>query len=389
MNFLFLTKGMARYRKDLIESLSEHLPAEVQLAVATNSPKISLWEVDWDQLVAQKTKPLFRDFPVVDLRSIMAAIVHPRRHQSTGKDALTKPRIEDMDLDLVAIQEFSWPMLKVSIYCRLAGVPCVVCTDMGLSSNWGTQFSRKIRLQHASVSWLTDGVVAHTPAAQIPVAARWRPICFVPHTVDIRNLKRSNDAPKKDSNEVRFLMVASFTHTKGHDLLIDAVQELIARGIKNVKFRLVGVNDSAWLEKLVAEKSLQKYFDFLGSLKGERLFDEFRHADAFVLSSRGDTFGVVVHEAAAFGLPMVVSKFAGASSVLIDDKQNGFVIDPFDTEEFANKLEILIRHPDLRQKFGIRSRTLGEEYCANRLGRKLADWLVAHQHQHSRKETHP
>jgi glycosyltransferase involved in cell wall biosynthesis len=240
-----------------------------------------------------------------------------------------------------------------------------------MASNWGTQFSAKTRWIHVFASWLTVGVIAHTAAALKPVSATWRRNCFIPHTVDIRSLQ---PGPGSDGTPVRILMVASFTETKGHDLLMNAVILLVNRGITNFKFRFVGTHDPGWLISIIEKEGLSAYFDFLGVMKGEALFDEFRYSDAFVLSSRGDTFGVVVHEAAAFGMPLLISKYAGASSVLVEEGKNGFVIDPYDATQFSDRLETLIQRPDLRKAFGKRSRVLAEKFSAHELGGTLVDW---------------
>jgi|GEM_PF-6979732 len=372
MNLLFLTKGLARYRKNLIDGMGDRLSPEDQLMVATYSDKAGLWEVDWDRLVTESSRITYREFPTVDARSLFMGLLHRIFKQRTLHAKGDAARIEQMSLDIVAIQEFSWPMIKVAIYCKLAHIPCIVCTDIGMDSNWGTQFFLKTRLIHLFASWLTIGVAAHSAAARNPVSARWRPNLFIPHTVDIRTIQPGAGS---DGNPVKLLMVASFTETKGHDLLLEAARLLVNQGITNFKFHFVGTHDPTWLAELIKEKELSPYFEILGVLKGEALFEEFRNSDVFVLSSRGDTFGVVVHEASAFGMPLIISKFAGASSVLVDEGKNGYVINPYESRQFAEKLGLLIQHPELRESFRQRSRELGEEFCAHRLGSTLLDWF--------------
>jgi glycosyltransferase involved in cell wall biosynthesis len=231
-------------------------------------------------------------------------------------------------------------------------------------------------LVHYLAGGLTTGVIAHTKVANIPAAHVHRPVCFIPHSVDIRSLTRSSHEPL--SGTVRILMVAQYIPRKGHDLLAKALRILIDRGRENFELRLVGTQDPTWLESVISAEGLQKFVTLCGVLKGEDLYSEFSKADIFVLTSRFDTFAVVVHEAAAFGLPLLISKHAESSSLLVVERINGFVIDPYDSETLADRFEYLIDRPDIRQEMGRESRKIGEELCASKMGVRLANWLLEH-----------
>ena len=56
-------------------------------------------------------------------------------------------------------------------------------------------------------------------------------------------------------------------------------------------------------------------------------------ADCLVLPSLEDEWGIVLNEGAAAGLPLLASKYAGATADLLEDGQNGFVIDPLDRDQ--------------------------------------------------------
>ena len=66
----------------------------------------------------------------------------------------------------------------------------------------------------------------------------------------------------------------------------------------------------------------------------------------------GDTFGIVLLEAAAAGLPLIVSPHAGAARDLVEDAETGFVVDPRDTAAFARALTSLARDAGLRRRMG-------------------------------------
>ena len=97
-------------------------------------------------------------------------------------------------------------------------------------------------------------------------------------------------------------------------------------------------------------------------------------ADVFVLPTRQDTYAAVVHEAACLGLPMLVSRHAGAADALVRDGENGFVVDPADARDFAQRMRFLL-DARLRLRMGAVSREVGEEFSAHRRGAALWHWM--------------
>ena len=71
------------------------------------------------------------------------------------------------------------------------------------------------------------------------------------------------------------------------------------------------------LEALVQEKALTEQVTFLGSLTREQVRQEVSEADAFVLSSEYETFGVVVIEALALGKPVIATRCGGPESIVV------------------------------------------------------------------------
>lgn len=371
---LILTRGYARYRENLVSGIAAALPPDYEIIHSTPHFGDDLWEVDWDSLLENGGLVTHMLFPRIDLLTFSKALVARfANRRKPAKNMAKSTRMEELSPDIVLIQEYSYPMLKAALYCFLRGIPCVVCSDLGRDSDW-SQFSWINRVVHRASSFLTSGVIAHTQAARVPLSGRNRPVCFIPHSVDIRRFPRVHDTARV--GPVRVLMVAQYIPRKGHDLLAKAVRLLVDRGIRNFEIRLVGTQDPAWLESVIATENLGDFMHLLGMLKGEPLFDEFIKADVFVLTSRFDTFAVVVHEAAAFGLPLLISKYAESSALMVSEGANGHVIDPFDAAALADRLEELITDPGRRNEMGRQSRLIGESLCASKLGAELAGWIV-------------
>jgi glycosyltransferase involved in cell wall biosynthesis len=95
-----------------------------------------------------------------------------------------------------------------------------------------------------------------------------------------------------------------------------------------------------------------------GGLSQEQLAQRYVDADVFALLSRHETWGVVVNEAAASGLPLVLSDRVGAAHDLLRDGENGFVVPPDDVPAATAALRKLAADPELRRRMGERSREL-------------------------------
>lgn len=85
-------------------------------------------------------------------------------------------------------------------------------------------------------------------------------------------------------------------------------------------------------------------------------------ATAFVLPSVREEWGLVVNEAMACGLPVVVSRTAGCAEDLVEPGRNGFLFDPDDAAALARGLQELVDNPALAARLGAAS------------AQRIADW---------------
>ncbi len=94
-------------------------------------------------------------------------------------------------------------------------------------------------------------------------------------------------------------------------------------------------------------------------------------ADALVLPTHTDAWGLVVNEAMACGLPIIVSSVAGCSADLVEDGWNCYVVPPKDSEKLSVVIDSLLRQPELKQRMSARSlqriRNYSPEACADGL----------------------
>lgn len=122
-------------------------------------------------------------------------------------------------------------------------------------------------------------------------------------------------------------------------LLARIQKELEERGHRNFRFRVVGQgSEEAWLRRHLPRA------EFLGVLRGEELARAYAGMDVFVFPSHTDTFGNVVLEALASGVPAVVTPDGGPKS-LVRDGSTGFVTPD---QEFSSVIARILDDPALR-----------------------------------------
>ncbi|HVN03467.1 MAG TPA: glycosyltransferase [Bryobacteraceae bacterium] len=127
-------------------------------------------------------------------------------------------------------------------------------------------------------------------------------------------------------------------------LLVRLEAALRAAGIKDFHFQFTGAgSERAWLERNLPRAQ------FTGVLTGETLARAYADLDIFVFPSRTDTFGNVVQEALASGVPAVVTD-AGGPRFIVRDGVTGYVAQSDD--QFCERTIELARDAGLRRRMG-------------------------------------
>src|SRR6184192_2825245 len=152
------------------------------------------------------------------------------------------------------------------------------------------------------------------------------------------------------NGEVRLLYVGRISREKDLDLLAAAYRRLRDEGLP-VQLFIVG--HGPYSEAFA--KSVPEAF-FTGYLSGNELATAYASADIFVFPSTTDTFGNVILEAQACGLPVIVSD-SGGPKELVEDKSNGLITKSHDVEDFTRAIRALVTDSALRERMGKSARS--------------------------------
>jgi 1,2-diacylglycerol 3-alpha-glucosyltransferase len=218
---------------------------------------------------------------------------------------------------------------------------------------------------------------------------------FAAKTAEARSQK-SEIRSRHGLPENYFLASARFVEKKNLSRLIEAYaryramaeqpeagnQKSEVGNRKSEIWKLVLLGDGPLRETLNAQLSTLNIRDHV-LLPGFKQYDElpayFGLAGAFVHTSTTEQWGLVVNEAMASGLPMLVSSRCGCAADLVQEGVNGFNFDPFNTEQLA---QLMFRISDFRfpiSDFGTASRRIiagwGPEQFANGLQDAVATAL--------------
>ncbi len=162
------------------------------------------------------------------------------------------------------------------------------------------------------------------------------------YSADLNKFNQAYDQSihhKKNKYPHRFLFVGRFEKVKGLNLLLDAWQ-LLGEKVGNWELHLVG-NGSLKIPIEAGSRVVIKEF-----MQPDDLAKEVSSAGCFVLPSRAEPWGVVVHEFTAAGLPLILSDTVGSASSFLIEGLNGYKFNFNDSNNLASKMLKVINMTD-------------------------------------------
>lgn len=131
------------------------------------------------------------------------------------------------------------------------------------------------------------------------------------------------------------LFVGRFVSYKQPDILLEVFKEILSEGLNNGwSLRFIGNGPlKANLESVDSDSIIVE-----GFVQPNELPDKIRSASAFCLPSKGEHWGVVVHEAVSCGLPLVLSNTTHSASLFLEKGKNGFSFITDDRESLKTAL---------------------------------------------------
>lgn len=203
---------------------------------------------------------------------------------------------------------------------------------IGVSPASTEYLTKKLKISQSKVKLINNGVV-------LPQLVEQK---------DIDDIKKQYNIPK-DYIVIGSLGRMRSDENKRYSDLLKAVALLIDKGLK-VKLMLVsGGSLLSMYQQMAKDLNIEKHVIFTGYQSQTSLY--YYTFDIFSLVSAYESFGLVLAEAMLHKLPIVATR-VGGMKFIVDDNKTGFLVEKFDVEAIAEKLEILCLDADLRKKFG-------------------------------------
>lgn len=168
------------------------------------------------------------------------------------------------------------------------------------------------------------------------------------------------------NGKISILFTGNIIPRKGIEYIVKAADILVNELDYNDTLFLIAGNlslDEGYVEKikrLIKDYGLEGNVNLLGFLPYEELKEMHVACDFFVLPSFGEGDSIALKEALASGKPLIGTNIGGILAQ-IKDGWNGFLIEPANEKELAEKIKYLVDNPKERERMGKNSRKLAEE----------------------------
>ena len=242
----------------------------------------------------------------------------------------------------------------------------------------GSKFLKRfpifLYLLNKIVQWKIDGIIG-VASLNLKVFKDFKgPKVVIPNGIDLEEFNpRVSKLKKFCDGKINILFVGRIEKRKGLIYLLKAFK-ILTRKFSNLRLIIVGEGElKGYCQNYVKENNLKEVC-FEEQITGSRLPSYYRTCDVYCSPAiYGESFGIVLIEAMASSIPVVAFANEGYQQVL-KGKGSKFLVKPRDYKTLAEKLEILIKNPQLRKEMGEWGQTEAQKYSWPRIADRVLDF---------------
>jgi glycosyltransferase involved in cell wall biosynthesis len=280
--------------------------------------------------------------------------------------------------DVVNISGYYEPAMNlILLYCKLNGIKVVISIDSTESDNPNVGWREKIK---SLVVNMANGFFCYgSKSAEYMYKLGISPekILLKNNAVDNQKVASIYQEAQK-SREIKkhilglrkynFIYVGRLIKFKNIDNLLAAYKNLNASD-----WGLIILGNGSEEEKLkhyVAENQLGGVC-FVDGKQWFEVPEYMALADIFILPSFSEPWGLVVNEAMACGMPVLVSEKCGSAPDLVRENENGFKFDPFDVVQMTEKMNEFVIKPEIIEPFGLKSKQIIQNFSPEKVAEEM------------------
>ncbi len=344
---LVLSNYPAPYRQPLFAALAEQLRPQIELSLYYNA--LESQQRNWRVATARGGYPVYDGGGRV--------FRPPGKEFEAGRYAFLWRTLRAQRPDLVIVDGFSIGAMKVLAARLLLGQRYAIWS--GAIHGERDLLTPLRRLQRGVLARFADGAIVLSSRAR-----RYHQGLGVPRDRLFLACNSGDSGfflepvtPERRADRFTFIYVGRISRRKGVDRLLTAVARAVALGA-DIELICCGLGaEQELLEQQATALGLADRIQFLGQVGPKRLRALYQGADCFVFPTRHDIWGLVLNEAMASGLPVLVSPQAGAAEDLVEEGENGYVIDFDDADAVAQRMYALQQDVHRTQQLGARARS--------------------------------
>lgn len=372
---VILTEIISPYRIPLFNALAQH--AEIDLHViflAETDPTLRQWQVYKEEIqfsyqVLPSWRKLVGRYNLLLNRGAIRALV------TSAPDVILCG-----GYNYVA----SWQSL---LWARVHKIPFFL---------WSESHAKELRRTHALVEFLKSEFLSKCSGFVVPGrdAREYlrlhkiedEAIFTAPNAVDNDFFATAAAAARQNAATHRtelglppryFLFAGRLVREKGVFELLDAYAKLDEPARTRIALMFVG--DGPCRQRLEEQAAAisRGMIRFAGFAQREQLAIYYALSEMLILPTYTDTWGLVVNEAMACGLPVIVSRAAGCAADLVRENWNGLVVPPRDVSSLTAAMQSLANHPDQCATMGTHSEQHILHYSPREWARGLTQMVDA------------
>lgn len=176
-------------------------------------------------------------------------------------------------------------------------------------------------------------------------------------------IKNNDSYYSMDSKTI--LSVGRITEQKGFDMLVEVAKEVF-KTHSDWNWIIIGEGeDKEIIENKIKEYGLTNNISIISNVKN--IEDYYKKSAIYVMTSRYEGFGLVLTEAQEFHLPCISFKCPAGPSEIVDNNENGYLINCFEIEDMIKAIINLIENESIRKKFSSQAQKNSKMFDVQRI----------------------